>query len=280
MQWLVEGGALKSAPAPLPEGAFSGRGLYETFLNDGGRVPFLSRHLARMWDGFAWLGMSVPGISQVELAALIERECASGGLARSRRIRITAFESSAGEPAALYVTSRQHSGYSEEQYERGFSLIIAPWRRDPGWAIAELKTIGVAANTAARQLANRAGCDEAVFLSPTSKLLEGAFSNIFIVAGGVLWTPPATGILPGITRAVVLESAFGGGMSVREGEISLDQLIASDEAFVTSAALGVMPTTRLRPNPGEQLEVPLGAGEPGKITLAMAAAYRGLAARV
>src|SRR5690606_19464027 len=76
----------------------------------------------------------------------------------------------------------------------------------------------------------------AVLLDPDGYVTEGTSGNVFFVAGGELLTPTTRNILPGITRAVVLDLARRLGVAVREADVTPDQAAAADEAFVTSTS--------------------------------------------
>jgi para-aminobenzoate synthetase/4-amino-4-deoxychorismate lyase len=68
-------------------------------------------------------------------------------------------------------------------------------------------------------------------------VLEASRANVFVVENGSVVTPPADGrLLPGVTRARVVELA-----GVREEPIDLDRLHAADEVFLTGSVRGVEP---------------------------------------
>lgn len=78
-------------------------------------------------------------------------------------------------------------------------------------------------------------------------LLESSRGSLFMVRDGVLWTPPADGrLLPGVTRARVIELAEAAGIEVRQEELSLERLLEADEAFMTGAVRGVEPVGGVR----------------------------------
>ena len=102
------------------------------------------------------------------------------------------------------------------------------------------KTLAYVENLIARDLAIAAGADEAIRLDADGFVAEGSMSNVFVVDGDDVLTPPlGNGVLPGITRAHVL------ALGARERRITVDELRAADEIFVTSAIRGVVAVTRL-----------------------------------
>jgi branched-chain amino acid aminotransferase len=84
--------------------------------------------------------------------------------------------------------------------------------------------------------------DEAVMLDGDGHLAEGATSNLFFVDGEALCTPSLDGpVLPGITRAEILDIAREEGIPVREGAFTPDDLRGAEEAFVTNTTWEVRP---------------------------------------
>lgn len=96
-------------------------------------------------------------------------------------------------------------------------------------------------------------------------LLDGEFvaeaptSNIFAVADGSLITPPASRVLHGITRANVIELAGALGIPVAERDITVDELLAADEVFLTATSIGVWPVIKIG-------DVAFSNGETGPLT--------------
>ena len=115
------------------------------------------------------------------------------------------------------------------------------------------------------------GADEAIMLDTAGHVSEASASNIFVVAGGRVHTPPAScGILPGITRRVVLEILARLGPQVSEEPFGPELFAAADEVFLTSSVREIVAVTRINSTPFSR------AGS-GPVTNRVAAAY---AARV
>ncbi len=97
------------------------------------------------------------------------------------------------------------------------------------------------------QAESDAGAAVPLILDADGTLLEGSRGSLFLVRDGVLWTPPADGrLLPGVTRARVIELAEAIGIEVREEELALERLLEADEAFMTGAVRGVEPVRGAR----------------------------------
>ena len=124
----------------------------------------------------------------------------------------------------------------------------------------------------ARRESAALGLDESVLLNDRGFIAEGGNSNIFFVRKGVLVTPALeSGILPGITRQLVLDMASDIGLNVAEEEIPPRSLRDFDEAFMTSAVIEVMPLVSILDANGGQIDI--GNGKPGAVTRSLMAAY-------
>ena len=107
---------------------------------------------------------------------------------------------------------------------------------------------------------------EALFLDAEGLIAEGPGENFFIVKGGKLITPPKGTILPGITRATVMELARKRGITVEEKQITPEEAFAADEAFFTGTAAEVTPI-------GTIDDHKIGTGKPGEITKVLKQGY-------
>jgi len=110
---------------------------------------------------------------------------------------------------------------------------------DLRWHQCWIKSLNLLPNVLAKTRAIEAGATEAI-LHRQGTVTEGTSSNVLIVQNGTLRTHPANHlILHGITRAVVLELARGVGLKVREEAFTIDELLAADEAMITSTTMNV-----------------------------------------
>jgi branched-chain amino acid aminotransferase len=116
-------------------------------------------------------------------------------------------------------------------------------RRVPDRAIpARAKTHNYLNGILARLELRVTGADEAVMLDADGHLAEGATSNLFFVTDEALCTPSLDGpVLPGVTRAEVLDIAAEEDIPVREGSFTPDDLRNASEAFVTNTTWEVRP---------------------------------------
>jgi branched-chain amino acid aminotransferase len=104
----------------------------------------------------------------------------------------------------------------------------------------------------------------ALMLDENGNLAEGEGNNIFLVCDGALMTPRANNILPGISRATVIEIAKDLGIEVRETDLDLYDAAIADEMFIASTSLCICPVSSFN---GRKLTVS------GPVTACLTAAY-------
>ena len=132
----------------------------------------------------------------------------------------------------------------------GASVVLARLPFTPGW-LGRHKTTSRIAWELAREEARAARADEALLVTPTGHVLEGAASNVFVVRSDeVVVTPPLEAdVLPGITRACVLMLCRALGLEVRQAPLPLEALRLADEVFLTNSVQEVLPVADLSGRP-------------------------------
>jgi branched-chain amino acid aminotransferase len=116
--------------------------------------------------------------------------------------------------------------------------------------------------------AKKAGAQEALVVNRDGLVIEGTTSNVFMIQGDTLLTPPLqSGILEGVTRGVVLEIAEREGLRFLEETLSVADLKQCDEVFITSSIREILAIVRVDAQP-------IGAGKPGPVTRRLLEAFR------
>jgi branched-chain amino acid aminotransferase len=216
-------------------GLTTGDGVFEALKVTGGAPFALTRHLARLCASAAGLGLPGPDLDQIRAGvdAVLD---GAGRPDRARiRITVTAGESALGSmrtskaPATIIQLGELHDATPT------CDVIMFPWPRNERGALAGVKTTSYAENVVALSYAQQQGGAEAIFGNLAGNLCEGTGSNVFLVSGGRLITPPlSSGCLAGITRALVLEWVGG-----EETDVPLGDFSEADEAFLTSTTRDV-----------------------------------------
>ncbi|TVQ89411.1 MAG: branched-chain amino acid transaminase [Deltaproteobacteria bacterium] len=172
-------------------------------------------------------------------------------------------------PVHLAVCSWKWGAYlGDDGIQNGVRLQTSSFTRNhPNSALQRAKIVGHYVNSVmARYEANDNGFDEALMLDQNGYVAEGTGENIFVIRDGVALTPPLANILPGITRATMLELLKHEGIEVREQFFGRDALYTADEAFMCGSAAEVTPIRELDRRT-------IGDGTPGPITRAMQQLY-------
>ena len=151
-------------------------------------------------------------------------------------------------------------------------VMIVPWTRNEGGALAGLKTISYAENVRALAHVEAHGAQEAIFANTRGNLCEATGSNVFLVLDGECVTPPlSAGCLNGVTRQLLLDIGKGEiGIPIEERDVPVDALRRADEAFLASTVREVQGIAAV-----DGVALPA----PGPITTALAAAFSDLTAR-
>ncbi len=231
-----------------------GDGVFETLKVVAG-VPFaLTRHLERLRRSAAGLGLPEPDLSR--LRAGVTHLLASVGQPERARLRITVtggespLSSARGGAGPTVMAALGEWPVVDVSCD----LVTVPWSRNEHGALAGLKTTSYAENVLALGYARDRGGSEAIFANTAGNLCEGTGTNVFVVSGGRLLTPPlSAGCLAGVTRGLVIEWA-----GAEEEDLALDALGVADEAFLTGTTRDVQPVRAVN-------GVPL-ATAPGPVT--------------
>jgi branched-chain amino acid aminotransferase len=161
-------------------------------------------------------------------------------LAISRGVGMRGYSPKGAESPTVVMSLHPAPAYDANNPPR-WKLIASSQRLPANEPLAQFKTCNKLAQILARAEADAAGADEALLLNTDGFVVEGASSNLFWVEGGSICTSPlAAGILPGVTRAVVLEICEQLGLRTCEANISVNKLRCTDGVFVSLSSFGVV----------------------------------------
>jgi branched-chain amino acid aminotransferase len=167
--------------------------------------------------------------------------------------------------------------YPDALFEKGVGVRVADARLNMLDAFAGHKTLWYWPRLRELQAAASVGMNEAVWFDVANGLACGCVSNVFLVKDGVVRTPTARGeevrdapasgawrspVLPGITRAAVLEIAQRLGYAVDRTRLDIGALLAADEVFLTNSSWHVLPVVRVEKSV-------IANGKPGPVTAAV-----------
>lgn len=237
----------------LTHGLNYGTGCFEGirgYWNEDERELFLL-HLREHFDRLAIsakiLLMVLPH-STDELTRITGELCARNRFEENVYIRPLLFKSAEdvgvrlhNVPETFAIVGIPYTRYFDA--EAGLRVCVSSWRRaEDTIAPARAKITGNYVNSAlAKSDAQAAGFDEAILLSHDGHVSEGSAENVFLVKGGVLYTPDAAqNILEGVTRRTVMTLAQRElGVPIVERSIDRSELYGADEIFFTGTAVGI-----------------------------------------
>lgn len=218
-------------------GLVVGDGVFETIKVAGGAPFAMTRHLERLRRSAVGLGLPDPDIGPIREGALAVI-AASGGPPLARlRVTVTGGKSPLGsergnEPVTAIVAMAE-----QPIPAAAVDVVTVPWPRNERGALVGLKTTSYGENVRALAYAAERGGSEAIFFNTVGQLCEGTGTNVFVVIGGRLLTPPlASGCLAGVTRALVIEWA-----GAEEEELPAGALAGAEEAFLSGTTRDVQP---------------------------------------
>ncbi|MBC7521229.1 MAG: D-amino-acid transaminase [Sandarakinorhabdus sp.] len=224
--------------------------LYEVVAVLNGRLLDWPGHIERLRRTLAALFIDFP-MSNAALAMQARRLVAANGhkdallyiqISRGTARRDHGFPADAH--ASLIMTVRRFDFVQRiAQQQTGVGVITV---NDMRWRRVDLKTTGLLANVLAKQDARMAGAFEAWMVGPDGTVREGSSTNAWMVRGGTLVTHPLSeSILPGIARAALVRLARADGIAVEERRFSLEDVLAADEALLTSTTAPLLPVVRI-----------------------------------
>lgn len=258
-------------------GFLYGYGLFETMRAYHSEIFLLERHLARISKSAESIGVNLAGIDLSRAC----RDTLAANRLQSARVRLTVSHGDADDfpwqevesRPTVVITVREYHPYSPQVYDRGFRAGISSFGRSRYASLGSVKSTSYLINVLARREATLKGLDEALLLNEDGNITECSTSNIFFVESSGLVTPPLeSGILPGITRGLVMEIAGTLGLSVKEENITTADLRHFSGAFLTSSMMEIMPLVAVVKRDGEVIDV--GSGEPGAVTKRLTVAYK------
>jgi branched-chain amino acid aminotransferase len=237
--------ATEAKVSVFDHGLTVGDGVFETIKVIGGRPFALRRHIERLHRSARGLGLDVP-LGDRRLRAAIEDLLAAApdGKADMARLRITVTggvappgsgRGTAGPTLIMVVAPL-------DPWEADTVAVTVPWPRNERSAVTGLKTTSYAENVVALAEARKVGATEAIMANLSGNVCEGTGTNVFVVRGGVLSTPPLlAGCLAGVTRALLLEEL----PDADEDDVPLAALDEADEVLLTSSTRDVQPLRML-----------------------------------
>jgi D-alanine transaminase len=249
--------------SPDDRGFLLGDGIYEVAAAYDGRFVALDRHMERLRSSLreARIDEIVADPLESVFTGLIERNDFAGSgktmvylqVTRGVAPRTHAFPKTPVRPT-VYAYAAPFPDMGD--FSRGVGAIVRP---DLRWSRCDIKSISLMANVLENQRAKETGAFEAILVRD-GVVLEGTHTSIFGVLGGEVRTAPLSNfILPGITRAIVIDLCRDNDIPLREEAMSEDEMRRAEEVFLTGTTTEVVGIISLDGKP-------VGNGKPGPVT--------------
>jgi branched-chain amino acid aminotransferase len=270
-------------------GVLFGDGVYEA-LRTYDQEPFLlDRHFRRLRASARMLAIAF-AMTDGDLESALRRtmraylDGASAGAALPElllRILVTrgignmTYDPTSSPAPSLIIIAQTLVPPAAALYEQGVGAsLVSVMRNHPKSVNPLIKSNNLLNNALAMQEALKHGSFEAILRNHRGELAECSKSNLFIVSGGVVKTPPlGAGLLAGLTREFVLEIAPAAGIRAEETTLRDNDLFGADEVFVTSTSRELVPVVRVDGRP-------IGTGQPGPVTARLLQEFRERASRL
>lgn len=284
--WVYLNGGLvpeqEAVVSVYDRGFLYGDGVFETLRAYQGSIFKVREHVFRLFRSAKAISLTIPSTPD-EILKILAQTLKANHL-KDARIRITVSRGPDGiglEPKVssfptIVVTAKAFSGHPEKYYERGVDIAVVKTRKIPAASLdPRVKSLNYLNHLLAKMEAQRMGAFEGILLNQAGYLSEGTVSNLFLVKRRQLLTPaPSCGILEGITRRTVLELAHKAGIPVKEGEFRPDEILDSDECFISNTTMELMPVVKISGLDTPQPAHLIGEARIGPTTGLLLKAYR------
>ncbi|MBL9134112.1 MAG: aminotransferase class IV [Verrucomicrobiaceae bacterium] len=251
--------------SPLDHGFLVGDGVFETLVARNGKPFTAVRHWHRLTHSCDAMGIAAPSF-ETFIAAIADVMDANGLCDARVRVTVTSGDGPLGSdrgdsPPTVTVVATPLKKWPPTE-----TAVTVEWTRNERGGLAGIKSTSYGENARALAAAKARGAGEALLANTRGELCEGTGTNIFIMAGGIVKTPPlSSGCLAGVTRGLVIEACVKAGIAVEETVLPLSVLETCEEAFLTSSTRDVHPLAMI-----DGREMP---GENGLLTRSVARAF-------
>jgi aminodeoxychorismate lyase len=229
-------------------GFLYGDGMFETLRVCNGRPFRWAQHLERLQRGAKFLKIKLPfspGKLLTAAGKLVAKNKMPDALLRitlSRGVGLRGYSPKGANSPTLVMSLHPAPAAKPATWR----LITAPLRLPVNDPLARFKTANKLTQVLARTAADEAGVDDALLLNASGRVVEATAGNLFWVSNDVVCTPPlSAGILPGITRAVILEICRKLKIKTRERAPRAKELSSAQGVFLSLSSRGIVEAAEL-----------------------------------
>ena len=235
-------------------GYLVGDGIWEAMRLHNGVLVFLERHLDRLWEASAAVGMNLPFTRQ-EFTDKIWKALDANGMQDGVHVRCMltrGFKKTPSQDPRLTISGPnlviipEYKTANEETRNKGITLFTSTIRRgSPDYLDPRLNCHSKLHEVQALIQAIGAGADEALMLDVNGMVATCNSTNFFIVKNGEVLTSTGQYCMNGITRGAIIQVCKENSISCHERDFSLYDVYGADEAFVTGTFGGLTPVVKI-----------------------------------
>ncbi len=241
----------KARISVFDHGFLYGDGVYETLRAYNGVVFKIDEHIERLFRSALMIGLKLPKTHEGIKRAIHKTIETNRHKEAYIRLSISRGEGPLGLDPELcakptfVIMSNLFKGHPEKNYRQGVKIAIVDIKRNFKGALnPKIKSLNFLNNILAKIEAKNRGAYEAIMLNHEGHIAEGTICNIFFVRNNVLYTPETgVGILDGITRKIILDSARDLKIKTKEGKFRRNDIYKAREVFISNTTMEVMPVT-------------------------------------
>jgi len=227
-------------------------------------IPFLiDKYISRFFNSAGFVGLEIP-FSKADIKTAIFELLEKNGIVESgiRMVLTGGYTKNGYTPGSpnFFILIEKINFPDPSLYQHGIKLLLHEHQRE----LSHIKSINYLTPISIREILQAANAYDVLYHSK-GNILEVSRSNIFIVKNEVVVTP-IENVLPGITRATVLQLA-NDYFKTEERKISVEELYAADEVFMTGTTKKVLPVSRINDHEFNN-------GKPGKVTEKLKTLYK------
>ncbi|MEL7254920.1 MAG: D-amino acid aminotransferase [Pseudomonadota bacterium] len=243
--WL-NGAFMPENEAQLPifdRGLLFADAVYEGLGVLDGQIIDFPHHMARLRRSLSELEMAEPMLQADLLGALMDLIARNGVEEGFLYLHITR---GAHDRDYLFPDGLTPNVFAFTQETHDAPTLRLASAPDLRWARRDIKTTNLLGQVMAKEVARKAGADEALMVDRDGFVTECGAMSFFMIKDGALYARPLLGdLLPGITRATMLRVAADQGLRVVEDRYTLADTYTADEAFATGASSYIQPVVEI-----------------------------------
>jgi len=245
----IDGEKVADINGILPRGFFYGDGVFETMRWKGFSPVFLEKHIKRILHGAAVLAIPAPDSEKIKRAII-----KSAGNSRFSDCAVKICLVSGGSPTPFFAKADSFqtvislTEISDGLSDKPLKIIFLKNGYSRYYSfLSGVKSLNYLENILLMREARKSGFDDALLPDACGATAETTCRNIFFGRGEHLFTPPPEcGILPGITREILIDIASTNGFSVSETALQPEELPQMEFVFVTNSLSGILPVESIQ----------------------------------